>query len=216
MLNQSLLPRFPKLQAFLPTARTLQIRYALASLPLDGARRILVVGAGRDPYKSLFRDATRYVTMDLLPTPGKTNVVADATGLPFADASFDCVVSTEVLEYVPDEDCFVEEMHRVLMPGGLAVVTVPFMFNFHNDFRRFTNLGLTQLFKRFAELSVSSQGNRLTTVWDLLTTSFWPTPVLAPLRIFSNLFNLMPSALAYQHSRSSAPTGYLVFARKAS
>jgi SAM-dependent methyltransferase len=215
MLNKSAMPRFPKLQAILPTARALQIRYALSSLPLRQARRILVVGAGRDPYKSLFRNATRYVTVDLEPVPGTTSIVADASGLPFPDASFDCVLSTEVLEYVPDENRFVEEMHRVLCPGGVAIVTVPFLFNFHDDLRRFTKLGLARLFERFPELSVSGQGNRLTTVWDLLTTSFWPLPVFAPLRIFSNLFTLMPSALAYKQSRSSAPTGFLVYARKA-
>jgi SAM-dependent methyltransferase len=45
-----------------------------------------------------------------------------ATSLPQADATFDAVVSTQVLEYVPDVDAALAEMHRVLRPGGRALV----------------------------------------------------------------------------------------------
>lgn len=48
--------------------------------------------------------------------------VADATRLPFADASFDVVVSTQVAEYVPDIDAFCAEIARVLKPQGRALV----------------------------------------------------------------------------------------------
>lgn len=43
---------------------------------------------------------------------------ADATRLPFDDASFDAVVVTQVLEYVPDVDSAIAEIARVLRPGG--------------------------------------------------------------------------------------------------
>jgi ubiquinone/menaquinone biosynthesis C-methylase UbiE len=43
---------------------------------------------------------------------------ADAMGLPFADASFDCVVSTFSLCCVPRERTVIGEMLRVLRPGG--------------------------------------------------------------------------------------------------
>ena len=42
----------------------------------------------------------------------------DATNLPFDDEEFDAVVSTQVLEYVPDIDTSLKEIHRVVKSGG--------------------------------------------------------------------------------------------------
>ena len=47
---------------------------------------------------------------------------ADATSLPVDDAGFDRAVCVQVLEYVPDVDAGLREIHRVLRPGGRAVV----------------------------------------------------------------------------------------------
>jgi SAM-dependent methyltransferase len=50
---------------------------------------------------------------------------ADATRLPFRDASFDLVICSEVLEHVPDNHAAVAELVRVLKPGKDLVVSVP-------------------------------------------------------------------------------------------
>jgi SAM-dependent methyltransferase len=49
----------------------------------------------------------------------------DATHLPFADATFDTVVTSEVLEHIQDDVAAIKELHRVLKPGGTLGVTVP-------------------------------------------------------------------------------------------
>jgi SAM-dependent methyltransferase len=49
----------------------------------------------------------------------------DATKLPFADNTFDCVVTSEVLEHIQDDVSAISELHRVLKPGGSLGVTVP-------------------------------------------------------------------------------------------
>jgi SAM-dependent methyltransferase len=46
----------------------------------------------------------------------------DATALPFPDASFDAAVATQVYEYVADMPTALAELHRVLRPGGRAVI----------------------------------------------------------------------------------------------
>ncbi|MDD5712936.1 MAG: methyltransferase domain-containing protein [Smithellaceae bacterium] len=50
---------------------------------------------------------------------------ADVTALPFASECFDVVICSEVLEHVPDNVGAVEELVRVLKPGGDIVVSVP-------------------------------------------------------------------------------------------
>lgn len=52
-------------------------------------------------------------------------VSGDATCLPFADESFDKVIAAEVLEHVPGDQAAMNEIARVLRPGGIAAVTVP-------------------------------------------------------------------------------------------
>ena len=49
----------------------------------------------------------------------------DATRLPFADDSFDCVVTSEVLEHIHDDVAALSELVRVLKPGGTFAATVP-------------------------------------------------------------------------------------------
>ena len=52
----------------------------------------------------------------------------DATKLPFADGSFDVVITSEVLEHIQDDVAAIAEMVRVLKPGGHFAATVPAWF----------------------------------------------------------------------------------------
>jgi 2-polyprenyl-3-methyl-5-hydroxy-6-metoxy-1,4-benzoquinol methylase len=54
-----------------------------------------------------------------------TRVVGDLAALPFADASFDIVMSTEVIEHLAQPVDGVRELVRVLRPGGRLVLTTP-------------------------------------------------------------------------------------------
>jgi SAM-dependent methyltransferase len=52
-------------------------------------------------------------------------VAADATAMPFPDGCFDRVIAAEVLEHIPADQAAMNEIARVLRPGGVAAVTVP-------------------------------------------------------------------------------------------
>lgn len=52
-------------------------------------------------------------------------VVGDALALPFPDGHFDCVIASEIMEHIPDDTAAMDEMVRVVRPGGRVVVTVP-------------------------------------------------------------------------------------------
>ena len=54
--------------------------------------------------------------------------IADINKLPFADASFDCVICSEVLEHIPDHQNAIRELDRILKPNGTLAVSVPRYF----------------------------------------------------------------------------------------
>lgn len=53
-------------------------------------------------------------------------VVGDAQNLPLRSKIVDVVSLREVLEHLPDDDRALKEATRVLKPGGVAVITIPF------------------------------------------------------------------------------------------
>jgi SAM-dependent methyltransferase len=64
-----------------------------------------------------------YVTTDLL-SP-LADVKADICNLPFADNDFDILFCNHVLEHIPDDTKAMQELYRVLKPGGMAVLQIP-------------------------------------------------------------------------------------------
>lgn len=141
--------------------RLLRARIAEVAPRLKG--RLLDVGCGERPYRALFPGVTRYVGIEHLAacvnvdqrlSQSVKHVVslidafAEGEHLPFRDESFDCCAAFEVLEHVPDPTHVVEEMHRVVKPGGMLLVTVPFVIELHQtpyDYRRFTTFGIRRL-----------------------------------------------------------------------
>jgi SAM-dependent methyltransferase len=84
------------------------------------SKRCLEVGCGRGLFQDLTED---YTGVDLSASVAaylrKPFFCCDATRLPFEDCSFDAIWSITVLEHIPAPELALEEMRRVLKPGGL-------------------------------------------------------------------------------------------------
>ncbi|MGB6091400.1 MAG: class I SAM-dependent methyltransferase, partial [Candidatus Binataceae bacterium] len=52
-------------------------------------------------------------------------VRGSAFALPFRDSSFDCVISSQVIEHIPFDEVLFSEMRRVLVPGGKLILGTP-------------------------------------------------------------------------------------------
>jgi SAM-dependent methyltransferase len=83
---------------------------------------------------------------------GVTAVRGDATRLPFSPGSLDLVVAYDVLEHIDEDAVVVQEVHRVLRPGGYFLVAVPAdpaLWSAHDDAvdhrRRYTPATLNQV-----------------------------------------------------------------------
>lgn len=64
--------------------------------------------------------------LELYPSEKHCAVVADAYALPFRDGTFDFIVSSEVIEHVPDPRSFVHELLRCVKPGGKLIISTPY------------------------------------------------------------------------------------------
>jgi uncharacterized protein YbaR (Trm112 family) len=88
-------------------------------------------------------------------------LLADIHRLPFADASVDSIICTNVLEHVADERVCLDEVARVLKPGGHVYISAPFIFPTHPDpldRRRWTLDGLRHALSGFEELDAGVCG----------------------------------------------------------
>jgi ubiquinone/menaquinone biosynthesis C-methylase UbiE len=109
---------------------------------------------------------------------GVPNVsVMDGAKLDFADASFDLVVASDVLEHIEDEELAVREWARVLRPGGCMIVFVPafqMLWTHHDEvnhhYRRYTAAHLRRVIQR-AGLTVERSS-----YWN--STLFFPASVV--------------------------------------
>lgn len=122
---------------------------------------VLDLGCGLKPYRKLMARAAGYTGADIEPKPGLDVLLVPGGPLPFADASFDVLLCTQVLEHVADLEGLCAEMRRVLRPGGMLVASVPFIYQVHgspHDYRRFTEYGLTAALTGFQVESLNRQG----------------------------------------------------------
>jgi SAM-dependent methyltransferase len=115
---------------------------------------VLDVGCGRKPYRE-FIPAARYVGLEIDTPRTRASFAADAyydgRTLPFPEASFDAVLCSQVFEHVFTPPEFLAEICRVLRPGGRLVLTVPFVWDEHeqpHDFARYSSFGLRALLER--------------------------------------------------------------------
>jgi SAM-dependent methyltransferase len=116
--------------------------------------RLLDVGCGTKPYRALFT-VQAYVGLDIDSETTRRLAVADlmydGSIFPVPDAAFDAVLCNQVLEHVFTPDAFIAEIARVLKPGGLLLLTVPFVWDEHEqpvDYARYSSFGLAHLLQR--------------------------------------------------------------------
>jgi SAM-dependent methyltransferase len=93
-------------------------------------QRVLDVGCGNGRYTSRLREAfpeAEVIGIDLasgvLESVPEPTVVADVTDLPFEDGSADVVLAMHMLYHVPDIPAALDELRRVLAPGGVLFVS---------------------------------------------------------------------------------------------
>lgn len=138
--------------------RSVEFAYVCWQLRLSAGARILDLGSPKDLAAMLARHrGYEVVATDILPEairlshryaaaqglegrgPGRVHSeVQDGRALTYADNSFDAAYSVSVLEHIPDsgDSTAIRELVRVVRPGGLVVVTVPYDLGYRETFVR--------------------------------------------------------------------------------
>lgn len=157
-------------------------------IPADA--RVLDVGCGTGANLAAFRQNGELFGIDYSPDAIRLcrlraetkTAVATALALPFADESFDAVLSCDVLCHrsIRDKKVPLSEMNRVLRPGGIAVMNLPayqWLYSSHDRFvhtdRRFTSKKVRDLLKA--------------TGFAAIYSSYWNTllfPIAAVVRLW--------------------------------
>jgi len=111
---------------------------------------VLDVGCAAGKPKAFLPPDASYVGLDYYSTAmewynTRPDVFGDAQALPLKDDSVDHALLLDVLEHLPDPERCIEELYRVIRPGGTLTIQVPFMYPLHDqplDFHRWTRHGL--------------------------------------------------------------------------
>lgn len=132
-------------------ANELLLREILKTVPYVKGR-LLDIGCGEKPYLDIFSPHTvSYTGIDIPQSLHKKDAVdifANAHQLPFKKDSFDTVLCLEILEHVKQPLEVLKEIHRVLKPGCVLVLSAPQNYWLHNDpedLYRFSQQGLIEL-----------------------------------------------------------------------
>lgn len=143
-----------------------QLWREVSSMAGEMKGRLLDVGCGSKPYRSCFA-VDSYVGLEIDTQAnrerGQADVFYDGHRFPFPDGAFESIVCNQVLEHVFNPDEFVSELCRVLVPGGRVLITVPFVWDEHEqpfDYARYSSFGLKALLNRHG-LQVLSQRKTL-------------------------------------------------------
>lgn len=119
---------------------------------------VLSLGSGGDRdgggrrYRDYFSRASSYTTSEVN-GDDSCDLYLDVRAMPSVqDASYDAIFCSGVLEHVDDCQAGVRECWRILKPGGVFLVGVPFQQKIHRapqDFHRFTEFGVRYLLRAF-------------------------------------------------------------------
>jgi len=174
--------------------------------------KTLDVGCGIKPYKKFF-NSNEYIGVDVRSTlhnsENSIDIYYDGKTIPIKNGQFDSVVTSQVLEHVFHPDLFLSEINRVLKVDGYLLITVPFVWDEHEqpyDYARYSSFGLKYILNKngFIVINHIKTENNIKTLFQLLNGYIYKKVynknsfikqvstlfIMAPITIMGIMFNV--------------------------
>jgi len=155
----------------------------------------------------------------------RPHILGDAQNIPVKASSIDCVKCAELLEHVEYPARVIDEISRILKPGGALILSTPFIVNIHSDpydFQRFTDQKLARMLENgFHIVTLKKQGLYFTVLaymirYSIIKCSSGIKRLFYPLFPVLDLLAKLDELTSVQNSEfmSSFTTGFFVVAVK--
>jgi 2-polyprenyl-3-methyl-5-hydroxy-6-metoxy-1,4-benzoquinol methylase len=161
----------------------------LPCLRAHASGRLLDIGCGNMPFREyLSALVAEYHSLDIAQKLPEVDFVSDIQDMrSLAQASYDTVLCSEVLEHIPQPNKAISEVYRILRPGGKFILSVPYLGRLHEepfDYFRYTKYGLQFLLENhgFRVLEIVATGSLFSFLGHQISTvvvcSVWHVPIL--------------------------------------
>ncbi len=195
---------------------------------------IIDVGAGESPWRSWIPKQCQYRGIDIRHSTEfgmkhrDSNITLYEGGImPFGKNTFNGALCIEVLEHTDNPELLLSEIFRILKPGSIMLLTVPWSARRHHipyDFHRFTRERLSAILSKsgFIDIAISERGNDYCVIANKLIVNiirnitelnflnfYLKIPFIAIASLFS-IFMLIIShfSLFFENSHNEDPLGY--------
>jgi len=180
----------------------------LAGAAARGALRVLDVGGKEQPYRPLIAGpVAQYLSVDIQHA-GLVDCVADAAHLPFEDGSFDLVICAQVLEYPPNPYRVISEIHRVMKPDAVLLLSVPALFPQEHDGDRWRFLpgAISDLTQDFRSVEIVPELGSAASLLRTIAVWLWRISWFKPIAMVSLIppINLMGFLMESTGQRNTA------------
>lgn len=111
------------------------VLYKYISEYIKNGMSVADIGCGEQPLRAFIeQQGAAYTGIDITQNAhGTVAVIASISAIPLSSSVFDCIVCTEVLEHVNDAKLAFAEISRLLKPGGICILTTPFLYPLHEE-----------------------------------------------------------------------------------
>jgi len=168
---------------------------------------VLEVGSGYSTCNK-YVPSSEYLTLDIN-DKSNPDICSDLHNIKWKSDYFDTVLAIEVLEHIQNPQKAIDEMMRILKPGGTCIISTRFIHAYHpgpKDYYRFTWDSLYDIFKKFDTVKVYHHGNIIQSIWHLINDG------TKRRSIFLNIFN--PLIARINSKKTKCPCGFIVVAVK--